>query len=164
MATAAGIPPAKARQIRAAAALHDVGKIKIPQSILDKPGKLNAREFEIMKTHTLLGAEMLSSLRGVLGAMAVKTALFHHEHWDGTGYWGVPAFLLPGYINITAICDVFTALVSERPYKEAWPPRKAVAYIEKQAGTRFSPELASVFLSLIQNESRVPAIFTGVVK
>jgi putative two-component system response regulator len=154
-----GASPAAARQIKSAAAMHDAGKLRIPESILNKPGKLSAREYGIMKTHTILGAEMLSTVQGALGAMAMMTALYHHEHWDGNGYWGVPAHWLPGYVNITAICDVFTALIAERPYKGAWPPQKAVDYIQSKAGTQFSPDLVSAFLSLIRNDRRVPDIF-----
>ena len=156
-----GYPPDKAKQIKTVAALHDVGKLKIPESILNKPGKLDASEFELMKTHTILGAEMLSSIRGVLGEMAVKTALWHHEHWDGNGYWGVPSFYLPDYVNITAISDVFTALIAERPYKAAFPPEEALAYIQDQAGLQFSSELVGAFVPLILSDVRVPAVFTG---
>ena len=157
-----GISPEKARQIRTAAALHDIGKQKIPESILNKPGKLSAGEFEVMKTHTLLGAEMLTAMKGALGAMAVKIALFHHEFWDGNGYWGVPVSCLPDFVGITSICDVFTALTAVRCYKAAWPPEDALVYIQNQAGTQFSGELVGVFLPLVRNDSRVADIFTGV--
>jgi putative two-component system response regulator len=156
-----GAPPEKARQIRAAAALHDIGKQKIPESILNKPGKLTAREFGIIKNHTLLGAETLTAMQGELGAMAVKIALFHHEHWDGNGYWGVPCCCLPDYVGITAICDVFTALMAARCYKDAWPPEEALAYIQKQSGTQFSGELTGAFITLIRNDERVSDIFKG---
>jgi putative two-component system response regulator len=159
LALTMGAPPAKARQIRAAAALHDIGKQKIPKSILNKPGELSAREFEIMKNHTLLGAEMLTSIQDDLGAIAVKIALFHHEHWDGNGYWGVPCRCLPDYVSITAICDVFTALTAKRCYKDAWPPNEALAYIQNQSGTQFSGELVGVFIPLIRNDERVSDIF-----
>jgi len=157
-----GVSPATARQIRAAAGLHDIGKQKIPKSILYKPGKLDAQEFEIMKTHTKLGAAMLSSIQGILGEMATLTALYHHEWKNGAGYWGVPSYYLPDYVNITAICDVFTALVTERPYKGAWPPEEALAYILNQAGTQFSDDLVGVFIPLVRNEERVSALFEGV--
>jgi len=161
LAAECGYDPAAARQIRAAAALHDVGKRKIPKSILNKPGKLDAHEFEIMKTHTKLGVEMLSSIQGTLGEMATLTALYHHEHWDGNGYWGVPVNYLPDYVGIVAICDVLTALLSVRPYKGAWPPEEAFAYIQNQAGTQFSDELVGIFVPLIRNDERVSAIFNG---
>jgi putative two-component system response regulator len=140
--------------------LHDVGKSGVPASILNKPGKLSAREFEIMKEHTRLGAEMLTSLQGDLGIMAQNIAEFHHEWYDGSkSYWGKRARDLPAYVSIVSICDVFTALVAKRPYKEPWPPKDAIAYIQNKAGTQFCPELVRVFTRMIRNDSRVPAIF-----
>ena len=161
MALEMGICPATARQIRTAAALHDVGKQKIPESILNKPGKLNAHEFEIMKTHTKLGAETLISIQGTLGEMVRAAAYLHHEWHDPSfgGYWGISTSYLPGYISIISICDVFTALMAKRCYKEPWPPEKAIAYIQQKAGTQFSNELVGVFIPLIRNDNRVPAIF-----
>ena len=156
-----GIEPAVAKQIRIAAALHDVGKQKIPAAILNKPGKLTKDEFEVIKEHTKLGAEMLEGVQGGLGAMARTVCLTHHEWWDGNGYWGYRTDDLPPYVPIVAISDVFTALICERPYKQAWPPREAMDYIQKQAGTQFSPDLVGVFLSMIQGDENVAAFFTG---
>jgi len=157
-----GMQPARARQIRTAAALHDIGKLKIPESILNKPGKLDEGEFEIIKTHTVLGAEMLSSIKGEMGEIARAVCMYHHEWHDGSkSYWGFRASDLPGYVHIVSICDVFTALVAKRSYKEPWPPSDALAYIQNHAGTQFEPGLVAVLLSLIQDESRVPAIFYG---
>ncbi|MDR0294495.1 MAG: HD domain-containing protein [Oscillospiraceae bacterium] len=154
-----GVHPAAARQIRIAAALHDIGKQRIAASIINKPGKLDAREFEIMKTHTALGASMLKSIQGELGEKIRLTALYHHENWDGSGYFGKYADELPVYVPIVSICDVAVALVSERPYKSAWPPREMIAYIQGKAGTQFNPALVRIFLSLIRHDNRVPAIF-----
>jgi HD-GYP domain-containing protein (c-di-GMP phosphodiesterase class II) len=154
-----GIHPATARQIRTATALHDIGKLKIAGSILKKPGKLDEREFEIMKTHTTLGADMLSNIQGELGRMARNICRYHHEHWDGVhGYWGRRTDSLPLYVSIAAISDVFVALINERPYKTAWPPQAALEYIQKQAGTQFSPALVNRFLSLITHDKRIQAI------
>lgn len=155
-----GVHPAVARQIRTAAALHDIGKVKIPESILNKPGKLDGREFEIIKAHTRLGAELLESIRGSLGEMARLIALYHHEWWSGGGYFGRHTDELPCYISIVAIADVYTALVCERPYKHAWPPEEALAYIQNQAGNQFSHALVKVFLPLAQNDSRVSALLS----
>ena len=157
-----GICPTTARHIRTAAILHDLGKLRIPDSILNKPGKLDPQEFEIMKTHTTHGAAMLSSIQGVLGEYVTTTALYHHEWHDPSlgGYWGYPLHSLPDYVGIISICDVFTALVSRRAFKEPWPLGDALAYIQNQAGTQFSNELVEVFTSLVRNDSRVPAIFT----
>ena len=114
-----GVTPAKARQIRTAAVLHDIGKLKIPASILNNPGKLTLEEFQIMKTHTALGFEMLKPIRGEIGEMARQCAYWHHERYDGLGYWRKPADELPFYVTVTSIADVFTALVCKRVYKTA---------------------------------------------
>ncbi len=154
-----GYPPAKAKQIGTAGALHDIGKQKIPQEILDKPGKLTAREFEIMKTHTVLGAEMLASLRGELGEMARTVCLYHHEKWDGSGYWGVRAGDLPDYVPIVSIADVYVACRSVRPYKPAWPLERAAEYIQAQAGSHFAPELAAAFAAMLRRADGAAADF-----
>jgi putative two-component system response regulator len=156
---AMGYSPAQAKRIKTAAALHDVGKLAVPKSIVDKPGKLTAQEFEIMKTHTKTGAAMLSSMQGELGKLTREVCEFHHEKWDGSGYWGISARELPGYVGIVSICDVYAALIHERVYKPAWSAEAALDYIKSKAGTQFSPELVRVFIPLIRNESRVPAIF-----
>lgn len=155
-----GIPPDKAKQIRIAAALHDIGKQKIDKKILDKPGKLTATEFEVVKTHTILGAEMLSSIQGALGEKVRNICLWHHERFDGGGYWGKRADDIPSYVEIVTIADVFTALVCKRPYKEAWPPEEAIAYMEVQSGKQFNPDLIAVFIPLAKNNSQVQAIFS----
>lgn len=159
VALACGFHPAEARQIRIAAALHDIGKLKIPADILNKPGKLTALEFEIVKTHTIFGAEMLASVQGVLGEMARATALYHHEWYDGGGYWGRRANEVPRYVPVVSISDVFVALISERPYKAAWPVERALAYIQNQAGTQFDPALVEAFIPLVRKGGIIPAIF-----
>lgn len=161
MALECGVHPIVAGQIRTAAALRDIGKQKIPERILKKSCKLTEWEFDIVKTHTRKGADMLANFQGSLGEIARLTALYHHEFWDGNGYWGKYTDELPAYISFVAIADVFTALVSERPYKHAWPPEEALAYIENQAGTQFSPALVKIFIPLARNDSRVRAIYDG---
>ena len=144
-----GVSPSVAKQIRIAATLHDVGKHKLPDKILNKPGRLNEREFGIIKSHTILGAEILSGFHGGFKEMAKKIALFHHERYDGGGYWGIRTEELPYYVPIVAISDVFTALVSKRPYKHAWPTDEAIEYINNKAGTQFCPDLTKMFIALI---------------
>ena len=161
IAQAYGVHPAVARQIRTAAALHDVGKLKLPAELLNKPAKLEPHEFEVIKTHTVLGAEMLNSIQGGVGEMARNCCRWHHERFDGSGYWGRRTDDLPFYVPIISICDVAVALLSERPYKEAWPPNETLEYIKNNAGKQFSPELVEVFLWTIRNDNRVPAIFTA---
>ena len=159
-----GYDPAKAKQLKTAAVLHDIGKAGVPASILNKPDKLTTQEFEIMKTHTKLGVEMLASVQGDLGDLAKMICLFHHE-WHNPlfgGYWGVSTYFLPDYISIVSVCDVFTALLERRVYKEPWPPKDAVDYIEKQAGTQFCPELVKDFILMIRDDSRVPALFAAI--
>jgi putative two-component system response regulator len=154
-----GYSPAKARQIKTAAALHDIGKQKIPKSILLKPSELNAQEMEIMKNHTRLGVEMLASFQNDLSDIAKMVCLFHHEWHNPSvgGYWGVSSYYLPDYVSFVSIADVYVSCCSERCYKPAWKPQDALNHIEKQAGTQFRPELVKMFTSLIRNDSRVPA-------
>jgi putative two-component system response regulator len=155
-----GLSPAYAGQIRVAATLHDIGKFRVPREILDKPGELTAQEFEIVKTHTAAGAEMLKSIKGGLGEMARACCMYHHEFYNGGGYFGIHTDKLPLYCQFVAIADVFLALVSsQRAYKSAWPPAEAIEYIQNKAHTQFAPELVSVFLRLVQNNRRVPEIF-----
>jgi HD-GYP domain-containing protein (c-di-GMP phosphodiesterase class II) len=141
--------------------LHDIGKMTLPQAILNKPGKLNEAEFEIVKTHTTRGAELLSSIQGDMGEFLRGVCQYHHEFHNGAGYWGKPASELPPHIPIISIADVYTALTSDRVYKRAWSKSSALGYIQNQAGTQFSPELVRDFLLLMRDESRVPAILQG---
>src|SRR5919109_5131605 len=122
-----GWPSEEVELIRRAAPLHDVGKIAISDSILLKPGKLTPEEFERMKTHTGLGAKMLSGGRFALLQLAEQIALTHHERWDGTGYMGLCGEAIPLAGRIVSVADVFDALVSERPYKKAWTQEEALA-------------------------------------
>ena len=121
LAVRRGFSPVTARRIGKAGLLHDVGKIKIPKAILHKPGKLSKQEFEVMKTHTTIGAELMSSVQGEIGVVIRNVCLLHHEWHDPSlgGYWGKSTSNLPGYISIVSIADVFVALVSERAYKAA---------------------------------------------
>jgi response regulator RpfG family c-di-GMP phosphodiesterase len=124
LALECGCSSTAARQIRNAAVLHDIGKQKICPSIINKPGKLTAEEYEILKMHTKLGAEMLSVMQGEQGKIAVELALHHHERHDGKGYWCKHTGELPIYVPMTVLADVYVALVSERPYKTAWTKKK----------------------------------------
>jgi len=157
-----GYTPARARQIRHAAVLHDIGKRRIPESILNKPDRLNEREFEIMKTHTKIGAEIASSIQGALGEQAKMICLFHHEWESGDGYWGIPARYLPDYVSFVSITDAYCALIAERPYKNGWSSEEAIAYIRSQSGSQFSGDLVKVFISLIQNDARAREICESV--
>ncbi len=136
--------------IRRAAPLHDVGKIGIPDQILLKPGRLTPEEFEVVKTHTIIGARILSGSRFPLLQMAEQIAFTHHERWDGGGYTtgtSHDAIPLPG--RIVAVADVFDALTQQRPYKPAWPPADAVAEIDRQRGRQFDPRIVDAFLRVM---------------
>jgi len=130
-----------------AAPMHDVGKIGIPDKILLKPGKFEPDEWEIMKTHAQIGADILSGDDSDLMIMAHDIALTHHEKWNGKGYPnGLKGEAIPLVGRITAIADVFDALTSVRPYKKAWPVEKAVNLIKEESGQHFDPKLVEAFL------------------
>lgn len=146
---AAGMDVETAERLRRASAMHDVGKVAIPDSILRKPGRLTDEERAVMQTHTTIGASLLAGSRSPLVQMAEVIALTHHERWDGKGYpAGLSGEDIPLTGRITAICDVFDALVSPRVYKNAWPVEDALAEIERESGHHFDPELAALFLAL----------------
>ena len=130
-----------------AAPMHDVGKIGIPDKILLKPGKLTTEEFEVMKTHTTIGAQLLSRSKSGILEMARRIALTHHEWFDGNGYPnGVKGTDIPVSGRIVAIVDAFDALTSKRPYKEPYPPHMALDVIRNEKGTHFDPDLTDLFM------------------
>ncbi|XOZ34148.1 HD domain-containing phosphohydrolase [Halomonadaceae bacterium KBTZ08] len=129
-----------------AAAMHDVGKIGIPDAILQKPGKLDAEEWATMQRHAEIGAEIIGEDGSELLAMAREVALCHHEKWDGSGYpRGLKGDEIPFAARIAALADVFDALTSERPYKQAWTVEEANDLIREQSGKHFDPELVDAF-------------------
>ena len=138
--------------LREAAPLHDVGKIAIPDRILLKPGKLNAREYEVMKTHAGLGARLLSGSDSPVLQMAAVIAESHHERWDGTGYPnGRAREAIPLVGRVVAVADVFDALTHDRPYKSAWSVKQAIDEIQRGAGSQFDPSVAAAFLATQQD-------------
>lgn len=149
LARASGFPEHEAGLIERVAPLHDVGKIGISDDILLKPARLTAQEFEVMKTHTLIGARILSGGHSEMVRAARTIALSHHERWDGSGY---PSRLhgdaIPEIGRVVALADTFDALTHQRPYKDAWPLDLAREEIERQSGKQFDPRLVNVFLSL----------------
>jgi putative two-component system response regulator len=134
--------------IERAAGLHDIGKIGIPDNILLAPRKLTAEEFEVVKTHTWIGAKILSGSRSALLRMAETIAWAHHERWDGTGYAGIPGPDIPLVGRITTVADVFDALTHDRPYKTAWPMQEAIAEIARQSGRQFDSQVVQAFLAV----------------
>jgi CHASE2 domain-containing sensor protein len=149
LARAAGLGDATADEIEQASLLHDVGKIGIPDDILHKPGRLTGDERALMQTHTTIGAELLAGSSSPLLQTAEAIARTHHERWDGTGYPdGLEGEEIPLAGRIAAICDVFDALLTERPYKRAWTLEETLDYIDAERGRHFDPELAAIFLAI----------------
>lgn len=133
-----------------ASMMHDIGKIGIPDEILLKPSKLNASEWTKMKTHTITGSKLLTNGNSDTIKLAEKIALTHHEKFDGTGYPnGLKGKEIPLEGRIAAICDVFDALLSKRPYKDPWTLDDVIEEIKKGIGTHFDPHLAKMFLDNI---------------
>jgi putative two-component system response regulator len=146
LAQAAGVNAEEAEMLLNASPMHDIGKIGIPDRILLKPGKLEPDEWEVMKTHTTIGAELLAGHASPLMQMASVIALTHHERWDGSGYpRGLAGEAIPLVGRIVALSDVFDALTSERPYKRAWSIDEARAYLAENAGRHFDPALVARF-------------------
>lgn len=143
-----GLPEDEVDLLRRAAPLHDVGKIGIPDAILRKPGPLLPDEEEVMRTHTLLGAQILSGGGSALVRTAESIALCHHERWDGRGYpWRIAAEEIPLAARIVSLVDVYDALTHDRPYRPAWTPERALDLIRSEVGTRFDPHAAEAFLA-----------------
>ncbi len=151
-----GLSDTQVSLIRRAAPLHDVGKIGIPDSVLLKLGKLTAAEFELVKTHTTIGARILSGSRFTILRLAEEIAFNHHERWDGHGYNGISGSEIPLGGRIVAIADVFDALTQQRPYKPAWPVGDAIAEIDRQRGRQFDPALVDAFLRVIEQREQTP--------
>ncbi|MBP6395657.1 MAG: two-component system response regulator [Giesbergeria sp.] len=150
LALAAGCSAAWAEDLLHAAPMHDIGKIGIPDAVLLKPGPLDAPEWEVMRTHPHIGAEIIGNHGAHVLQLARSIALAHHEKWDGSGYpHGLAGEAIPLEARICAIVDVFDALTSTRPYKKPWSTEDAVAHIQSQAGKHFEPRLVDLFVALL---------------
>lgn len=149
LATQLGLPDGQVSLIRRAAELHDVGKIGVPDTILQKIGRLTSEEFEIVKTHTTIGARILSGGKFPLLRLAEEIAFTHHERWDGTGYAGIRGSDIALAGRIVTVADVFDALTQQRPYKPAWPVTDAIAEIDRQRGRQFDPAIVDAFMRVI---------------
>jgi len=135
--------------------LHDIGKIGIPDHILLKAGRLTDVEFNMMKTHTTVGAELLARSNLPQMQIAEEIARYHHERWDGKGYpVGLAGEAIPRAARITALADVFDALTHVRPYKHAWPVADSLEEIKRLSGTHFDPSMVPVFLALVHRLQR----------
>ncbi len=145
MALKLGLSPAEVRNLRYAAPMHDVGKIGIPDRILFKPSELTRGEYEIMKSHTEIGAGILSKSKSEILQLGRQIAVSHHEDWDGGGYpFGLSGKSIPLCGRIVRIVDVFDALTSSRPYKDAYPVDFAISIISKERGRSFDPTLTDL--------------------
>ncbi|MBU2880405.1 two-component system response regulator [Psychrosphaera sp. B3R10] len=133
-----------------AAPMHDIGKIGIPDRVLLKPGRLNPEEWEIMKKHSEYGADIIGEHPSPLLQLAKEIAMSHHEKWDGTGYpKGLSKEEIPLASRIIAVADVFDALTSVRPYKEAWSEQRAIDFMTKESGRHFDPNLMALFIECL---------------
>jgi HD-GYP domain-containing protein (c-di-GMP phosphodiesterase class II) len=155
LARAAGMPADEVEALRYAAALHDIGKIALPDDILLKPGPLSAPERVAMEVHTVAGADLLAGSASPILQLAEQIARCHHERWDGSGYPdGLAGEAIPRAARLVAICDVYDALRSERPYKGAWAVDQVVEEMRRERGRHFDPELLDLFLPLVDELER----------
>lgn len=153
---AIGLESATLELITRAAPLHDIGKVGIPDSILLKAGPLTGEEFEIMKTHTVIGARMLSKGRSELVRFSQRIARSHHEWWDGSGYPDrVSGQSIPLEARIVAAADFLDALTHDRPYRPAWGMEETLAEIKRRSGSHFDPTIANALLGINWLDSAV---------
>ncbi|NIM49205.1 MAG: HD domain-containing protein [Gemmatimonadales bacterium] len=143
-----GLPPEQIDILHRGGLLHDVGKVGVPASVLDKPGRLNDEEWVIMRSHVTVGARILSPIPAY--ADLIPIVLYHHERWDGSGYpEGLAAEDIPFLARLLAVPDVYDALTSDRPYRSAWPLARVMDYITDSSGTQFDPAVTDAFLAVM---------------
>lgn len=148
IAAGMGLPPGEQELVLAAAPMHDIGKVGIPDHILLKPGRLTAEEMAVMRRHPEIGARILSNSASPLLQAAASIALHHHERVDGGGYpRGLAGDAIPLYARIVAVADVFDALTSSRPYKPAWPLDKALDHLRASSGSHFDARCVDAFVA-----------------
>lgn len=148
LARLAGWDEEAVETIRGAAPMHDIGKIGVPDAILQKPGALTDTEWVEMKRHTLMGAAILKGSLVPFIQMGARIAVGHHERWDGSGYpRGLAGAQIPLEARITSLVDVYDALSNRRHYKEAWPEEQVVDFLRQHRGTQFDPALVDLFLA-----------------
>jgi putative two-component system response regulator len=150
-----GLPMAERELLRQAGPLHDIGKIGISDSVLLKPGRLTDAEFEHVKTHTTIGADLLAGSEIPVLRAAQAIARSHHERWDGRGYPdGLAGEAIPVHARIVAVADVFDALSHERPYKEAWPLEQVLDEFRKERGAHFDPAVVDALFDVVSLHPR----------
>jgi len=148
LATNLGLPEDQTELIGLAAPLHDIGKIAIPDNILLKPGKLTPEEYEVVKTHTHIGASILAGSEFVLLQTAAEIALYHHERWDGTGQNALRGDEIPISARIVCVADTYDVLTHDRPYKKAWTVDAALEEVKRERGRQFDPEVVDALLRI----------------
>jgi response regulator RpfG family c-di-GMP phosphodiesterase len=157
-----GLPLNEAEEIKMASPMHDIGKVGIPDNILNKPGKLTVEEFETMKTHAQLGHDMLKGSNQDLLKTAAIIAVEHHEKWNGSGYpKGSQGEDIHIYGRITAIADVFDALGHDRVYKKAWPMEDILSLFKEERGKHFDPNLIDLFFENLDEFIAIKERFDG---
>lgn len=155
-----GLPDSLVEAIYYASPLHDVGKIGIPDSVLLRPGKLSPEDWEIMKSHTIIGARILGNSEAKIMQIAEQIAISHHERFDGTGYpYGLKGHKIPLVGRIVALADVFDALTSKRIYKPVYSNEYSLEYIRQASGKQFDPEVVEAFFKGIDNILAIQAKF-----
>jgi len=163
LAEAAGMAAPEVELLFNAAPMHDVGKIGIPEAILLKPGKLDEREWTVMRRHPAIGAGIIGKHDHPLLETARIVALTHHEKWDGSGYpRGLKGADIPLVGRIVAIADVFDALTSERPYKRAWSETEAIDYLRRESGLHFDPWLTELFIERLPEIRQIRDLYADV--
>ncbi|WP_344982541.1 HD-GYP domain-containing protein, partial [Deinococcus rubellus] len=144
-----GLNTTDLHHLRQGAYLHDLGKLCVPDQILRKPGRLTPEEWGVMQSHVVQGHDLATRIAGLAG-QTLDVIRSHHEHWDGRGYPdGLAGTAIPLGARIFAVCDVYDALISERPYKKAWSHEEAVSEIKREVGHHFDPDVVRAFLSLM---------------
>jgi putative two-component system response regulator len=162
IAGALGMSQCKVDAIRAAAPLHDIGKIGVPDNILLKPGRLDEQEWAVMRRHPQLGFDLLNGTGSSVLQLAAEVALHHHEHFDGSGYPnGVSGYAIPLAARVVSAADCFDALVSERPYKPAWTVHDALDHLDRHAGSQFDPDVVRAIHLALPRILDIKARFDG---
>ena len=152
-----GLNERQRRDVEFGALLHDVGKIRIPKEIINKPGKLDAEEWEIMKTHTVVGEELLNRVGGVLSGVG-RIVRSSHEHWDGRGYPdGLAGEAIPIESRIVSTCDAFNAMTTTRPYRGAMSLEEALEELTRCSGTQFDPQVVDALARVIESDATARA-------
>jgi putative nucleotidyltransferase with HDIG domain len=156
------IPKADRQELEFAALLHDVGKITIPKEILNKPAKLTDEEFELIKTHTVEGQQLLDQVGGLMSRVG-KVVRSCHERWDGKGYPdGLAGEEIPLAARIVFCCDAYNAMTTDRPYRKAMRRDDALAEIRDNAGSQFDARVAAALEQVVLNDDRYPRLVEGV--